>query len=59
MTGDIIKVKGKTYEVWEEGENNLILRSLCDRHYFVTIHKTMMPKYYANTGGNQAWQTTT
>ena len=40
QTGDIIKVKGKAYEVWEKGDNNLILRSLCDRHYFLTLHNT-------------------
>jgi hypothetical protein len=49
QTGDIVKVKGKTYEVWEEGENNLILRSLCSSHYFITIHKSMIPKHYAST----------
>ena len=39
-TGDIIKIKGKAYEVWEIGDNNLILRSLCSSHYFLTLHNT-------------------
>ena len=40
QTSDILKIKGKTYEVWEIGENNVILRSLDSRHYFVTLHKS-------------------
>lgn len=38
-TGDVVKIKGKAYEVWEEGESNYILRSLCSSHYFITLHK--------------------
>ena len=52
QTGDILKIKGKTYEIWEKGDNNLILRSLCDRHYFVTLHNTnpyLSPSLYAKT----------
>lgn len=40
QVADILKIKGKTYEIWEIGENNVILRSLDARHYFVTLHKT-------------------
>jgi hypothetical protein len=39
-TGDMLKIKGKTYEVWEQGESTTILRSLDARHYFVTLHNT-------------------
>lgn len=40
QTGDIIKIKNKTYEIWEEGNSSVILKSLCDSRYFVTLHKT-------------------
>ena len=51
-TGDILKIKGKTYEIWERGESTTILRSLDARHYFVTLHNTnpyLSPSLYAKT----------
>ena len=60
-TGDILKIKGKTYEIWERGESTTILRSIDARHYFVTLHNTnpyLHPSLYATTK-EQTWQTTT
>lgn len=57
QTGDIIKIRNKTYEIWEQGESSVILRSLDSRHYFVTLHKTspyLQP--YAKTKTNQPEQ---
>jgi hypothetical protein len=51
-TGDIIKIKGKTYEIWERSESTTILRSLDARHYFITLHNTnpyLSPSLYAKT----------
>ena len=60
-TGDIIKIKGKTYEIWERSESTTILRSLDSRHYFVTLHNTspyLHPALYAKTTKEAPCQTT-
>ena len=63
QTGDILKIKGKTYEIWERSEATTILRSLDARHYFVTLHNTspyLHPALYARTTkAEQPCQTTT
>lgn len=53
MTGDIIKIKGITYEIWEEGESTTTLRSMDSRHYFVTLHNTSPYLHKAYKGGFQ------
>jgi hypothetical protein len=39
---DLIKIKSKWYQVWDKGENNIIVRSQCEQHYMLTIHRTYL-----------------